>query len=1105
MAVSLAAAVAPSYGAERGQAALAPPAGAKGADIADLRTQTSRTFSTGRGTFATQIGTESLNFRDASGRWKPVDNALEGDGAVLRNAANQYRVSIPRRLNGGAVRVTRGNAWIEFAPRGATNRAATARGAAAGFAGAWPGVELRYTATGDTVKEELIVRDRASVRDFAFDVRAPAGFTLKASASGTIVVRDSEGAVRMLLSRSMMLDAEGEYHGVRTDLRREADGWRLVLRPDRRWLAARDRAWPVTIDPSVYVGGGLDCTQGSAPSCAQLACSIFNEVGPGGECGQVLPVWEDEAAGWAWRTMLRWDLTGLLPAGTTVRKATMDLRAYYEYAPNSDFEIYRVTQPWTSDVSWTTSDGTTPWTPGGPLDGPYEPADLTALVSGWWTGQTPNHGLAVQLPGRHGWGDGAHIDPLLTIQYSGPGPNLGLDGELWTQTADPTTGQDHFGLNLSAQAHSAPLDRIEVRVDGALQETFTGTDCGTTCTTIADEWYLYTDPLSEGSHQIQAVVFDQAGLTDSHTWTISVPRENHYATMLASWRTAIQGSVDVRSPAPLTGPMPLPPDDWDTPQQCEADDTALRDCYDAITDWGADVQEWLTDNLPYGGDADLLWQPPVFTYSVSDDTARDLTFRMRDAFVFARHFVAHPNQSLDVAIGFHEPLDPSEVEAALPDHSALQVESAIDGYFEPEVASLGGSGRVTSPSSVPDSIEDFYAQQVDLAEANIDELENETPTDPDDADAIAAELSDLNRFKDQLDDRGAFVTGITVRLNPSGAQVALRSAAVTPSATSQIKSMSVLAPGTSVAAGGAQRLSEMSIDAQTVADAGGGAAARSASVPADQKTCAQAGQIGLIKASNQEPNPVYWAPSYHKADTVLGPRDGDDGLHQKRHRLRWKWLSSVSLAWMCAAEPTQRNVEIEARVFPSPTARWSKNWESHFTSRYTQGNLPGKGRYQDDIADGDDRLQDNPVDPQKYPDFAIVAKSGHFYRYNKRYWVDFTTNEGETDSGTVIYSAQATSTSVGTNESTYCGVIQQLRYVSCTFGRVTVCYDYAAISAGPVTQPDAQWIQKLGGSPRLTEVAADPGHRVHLEYSGGKQTREITSFCDPKPPGADDS
>src|SRR3954471_6700737 len=67
-----------------------------GAEVAAMRSATSRTYRQADGRFITRFAQEPVNFWDAAGRsWRPIDNTLvaAGDG-TLRNARNRFSVTL---------------------------------------------------------------------------------------------------------------------------------------------------------------------------------------------------------------------------------------------------------------------------------------------------------------------------------------------------------------------------------------------------------------------------------------------------------------------------------------------------------------------------------------------------------------------------------------------------------------------------------------------------------------------------------------------------------------------------------------------------------------------------------------------------------------------------------------------------------------------------------------------------------------------------------------------------------------------------------------------------------------------------------------------------
>jgi hypothetical protein len=197
---------------------------------------------------------------------------------------------------------------------------------------------------------------------------------------------------------------------------------------------------------------------------------------------------------------------------------------------------------------------------------------------------------------------------------------------------------------------------------------------------------------------------------------------------------------------------------------------------------------------------------------------------------------------------------------------------------------------------------------------------------------------------------------------------------------------------------------------------------------------------------------------------------------------------------MCADKSGDRNVEVEAMVYPEEP-RWSDNWEDKDARDLTQWNIPGN-IHQDDLASGDDPWQfapGNPFDKQRYPDFAILAQSSREFRYRKRYYVNFTTNEGDTSQGRVIYSVQATHRAATGSQNTYCKG-RASDYKSCMFSTVTACYDTKFISE-PLAYRRVDWSDHFGYLHRMRDVA-----RRHPGKVEGRN--QITVFCDPRPPGS---
>lgn len=417
-----------------------------GREIVTARTESSRTFQRADGSLVTHLSTGSLNFRAGDGSWRPIDNRLVPVRDGLRNRAGAYRLSLPGQLRNGEIRVNAGGDWVAFAPLGTTAGAkVSAAGATATYVGAWPGVDLQYTATANTVKEALVVDSAGSMRDFGFTLRAPKGATLARSPGGGFAVHGSHGPGRLALAAPFMIDAAGRHGAVMSALTKVAGGWQLTLRPDRAWLADPARRWPVTVDPQVQVGPSRDC------DISDLA---------GGDCGdQWLEV------GWYWDRQLRifhgllaFDVASAVPQGNRVVSARLRVRG-----PAAGYTASRLTAAWDGNVDWQQRNATNAWTTEGgdydassgvdgvPVPGsPWTVWDVTATVRQWADGVHPNHGLLIQDPNLPDGGgeDGSTI--LLDSSRSSNPPYLEIVHEkrdivhARAYDADPSAGGDEL-------------------------------------------------------------------------------------------------------------------------------------------------------------------------------------------------------------------------------------------------------------------------------------------------------------------------------------------------------------------------------------------------------------------------------------------------------------------------------------------------------------------------------------------------------------------------------------------------------------------------------------------------------------------------------------
>ena len=287
---------------------------------------------------------------------------------------------------------------VAFALQGAAGTAVLA-GSVARYAGAFPGVDAAVVAANTAVAEDLTLGSAAAPARYRFALQTQ-GVTARPAADGGVAFLDAAGQVAFAFAAPRMFDAAHQVsRAVTLTLGQSSAGPTLPLAADPAWLASPQRRYPVTIDPILTVGGGAstDCAIDSAYPASNFCSLAYLAAGASGsEVG---------------RTLLQF---GVAPAAdVTILSAQVSL--YQLAAANSTpgaLELHQVTRPWTSGLTWNTSDGSAAWTspggdfqptpaatttdPGTAANGTWLTFAPTPLVAGWADGSLPSDGFLLK-------------------------------------------------------------------------------------------------------------------------------------------------------------------------------------------------------------------------------------------------------------------------------------------------------------------------------------------------------------------------------------------------------------------------------------------------------------------------------------------------------------------------------------------------------------------------------------------------------------------------------------------------------------------------------------------------------------------------------------
>jgi RHS repeat-associated protein len=407
-------------GAEDSSALSVAPQAEPGPEVVRDRTATSQTFLLPSGALQTRIYQSPINYEDSNGQWKPIEDDLEElpEGG-LTNGANSFDVSLPEQLGAEPVRLsTDDDQWVSYKLLGPTASLDSVEGSNASYESqAGVNFDLKSLSTG--VKETISLADASQPSSFDFELDTSDGLTPKVADDGSLGVREQDGKLVAVLPAPVVSDSapgsRPNSAAVSYSLSEASEGkWHLTVAVDKGWLEAPDRAWPVTIDPSVLIPSDyMDCAIGNLPAPnGYETCGWKSGV-------TTQPVEYNPKEGSTAHTLLTFDLSSV-PAGVSINKAIVGLYAPSAAENTPALEMAGVTTLWGGGLGtdWTHAlnfFGEVFWTkPGGDYSAVnkaevktsergsqagwwnFSSPSLTDLVSGWLTKTMTNSGVLVK-------------------------------------------------------------------------------------------------------------------------------------------------------------------------------------------------------------------------------------------------------------------------------------------------------------------------------------------------------------------------------------------------------------------------------------------------------------------------------------------------------------------------------------------------------------------------------------------------------------------------------------------------------------------------------------------------------------------------------------
>ena len=220
-------------------------------EIVEKRTLKSKHYWNTDGSITAEIYQTPIHYMKDQ-EWKEIDTRFENqsgsdyDLAVTKNAFHLYFSKVSNKPQKFAI----DDAWISFQPENGKNVQGEVEDNEILYPGVWKNADLQYISMSEGLKENIILNSIDSPVQFSFKVNLH-GLRYE-KIENSILLKDKNGLVRAEIPAAYMQDAKGiTSNSVETSIEERGSNVILTLIPNKAWLSAPERVYPIIIDPTV--------------------------------------------------------------------------------------------------------------------------------------------------------------------------------------------------------------------------------------------------------------------------------------------------------------------------------------------------------------------------------------------------------------------------------------------------------------------------------------------------------------------------------------------------------------------------------------------------------------------------------------------------------------------------------------------------------------------------------------------------------------------------------------------------------------------------------------------------------------------------------------
>ncbi|MFI2304514.1 DNRLRE domain-containing protein [Actinacidiphila glaucinigra] len=337
------------------------PAAHRVKELTAKRTPSARYWRMSDGRTQAEYAAVPLSYHAADG-WKAIDTEVAGSsrsGFAFANTTNLARTYFGSRSDNLLRFEVDAKRTITLGLAAAAETVEpVAKGDTVTYRDAAAGADFTYRVGRGEVKEDIVLsKAPSSPVTFTFTLKTD-GLTPRQNRDGSISLfgGDESGRAVAVIPAAVMFQAPQNADNAVIDLTRgrvsqkltrDGSAWRITLTPDAKWLAAPDRRFPVTVDPTIVLAPTPSTSQDVMIDSSQPTTNL-NGVGGASTGNWQLGV--GTTATGKLRSLLKFPLTGI-PTGSKIDSARLGVYYNQAHTTNSNsvpVEAHRVTGSWTA-------------------------------------------------------------------------------------------------------------------------------------------------------------------------------------------------------------------------------------------------------------------------------------------------------------------------------------------------------------------------------------------------------------------------------------------------------------------------------------------------------------------------------------------------------------------------------------------------------------------------------------------------------------------------------------------------------------------------------------------------------------------------------------